>query len=238
VSRDFNGTSDYLNCSAGVLTTFPFSISVWVKPDTLDGSDRELFGSHDNPSVAHAVRLTTNNGDAENAQLWLFDGDYNSGVRTTTGMTTGAWQNVIAVASSTTSYSIYRDNANSATGTAATSINLSAMNRMTVGRASFAAQDYFDGKIAHLAVWNNYALTSQDRADLQTVGPMLLATQPTLYLPLTSNASPEPDDAGANDFTVNGATYSTDNPSLQLDATGVIFYRRRSVIVVPRIIPC
>lgn len=227
MSRDFNGTSDYLDCSAGVLTTFPFSISAWVKPTTLTGSDREIFSSYDNPAVANALRLQTITGDSNKGNIWLYDGDYNSGARTSAGLSTGSWQNVIVIATSSTAYAVYLNNGSSGSDTVATSISLSAMNRMTVGRASFAASEYFSGKIGYLAVWNNYGLSSQDRTDLQTKSPLLLATQPTLHLAMDANQSPETDTGtGGNNFTVNGATYSTDNPTLELSA-GSAFQARR-----------
>jgi len=80
--------------------------------------------------------------------------------------------------------------------------------------SSFGAE--FSGLMAYATVWNK-ALSSVEVASLWNSGagadPTTVASGNLVaHWPMTGNASPEPDSVGEFDLTVNGTTFSTDNP--------------------------
>lgn len=228
MSRDLNGTTDYLALAAGgLITTFPFTMSIWFKADTLATANKELLSFYDDPSVGSAMRLTIR---ADSIPAWrisfnFFDGSYHE-VFTSSAMSTGVWTNIVVVATNASSYAIFTNGGDKQTGSDATTQTLTNLDRFEMGRLAFTGDSLFDGKLAYGAFWNGVALSDADVALLSTKGPLLVGT-PTSYWPLTSNTSPEPDDAagGSNDLTVSGAAFSADNPTL--DLTGTILFGAR-----------
>lgn len=221
MSRNLNGTSDSLSSSVSPISTFPFSVNIWFKPDTLSGGGEiDLFSCHDNGVTSNVVRLFLNGADNYRVNLGLYDGAYDFAAATG-NPSTGAWQMATIVATSASNYSAFYNAGGKTTNTTANSINLAAMDRLTLGRVSFSAANFFDGLIGYGAVWNGVALSDSQVTELFTKGPLLVGS-PTAYWPLTSNASPEPDDVGSNDLTVTGAAFDSDNPSLIL-STATLF---------------
>lgn len=214
MSRDFNGTSALLSRSNGVTAAFPFSVSIWYRPTALTGTDKDLFSTHDNPAVSIAVRLTLSSFDSWKPVLYIYDGTY-KGVIATSVSTTNSWQHAAIVVTSATNYSVFRNGGSKATGTTAVSLTPANLNRITLGRASFSASDYFTGQLAHCAVWN-VALTD---AEIEVLGAGLLPTKVrsaslTAYWSLSGKDSPEIDIVGRNDLTVTNATVSNEEPRI------------------------
>jgi hypothetical protein len=212
MSRDFDGASSGLARTSNVITAFPFSISIWVNPDTLSGSDKILFSAHDNPSVALVVACALKSLDSWKPTLYLFDGDYKQAVATT-GATTGAWQHAGFVAASSTSYSAYYNGGSKGTTTTAVSMTLSNMNRTALGKQSFDAAGYFDGRLAHCAVWN-VALAD---AEMEVLAAGLLPTRVrpaslVAYWSLSGKDDPEIDIVGRNDLTITSTAASNEEP--------------------------
>ncbi|MEN9417118.1 MAG: hypothetical protein RI988_738 [Pseudomonadota bacterium] len=234
MSRSFNGTSAALTSNTSPITGFPFTLAVWYKPATLSGSDKDLISLHDDPSVPIAVRLVLRSAASWKPTLYLFDGGYKEINSGGSGSTTGAWQLAVAVVNSASSYSVFYNGANKATGTTPVTMTLSNLDRLAIGKSSFGAE-YFEGLLGYAAAWNGVALSDAQVAALYTQSPLLVGT-PTAVWPLISNASPEPDSVGSNTLTVTAATFSTDNPpistisvtdvdtdeSIRSDQTGIV----------------
>ncbi len=220
MSRNLNGTTDDLSSSVSPITQFPFSISGWFNPDVLSGSaDKCLISGHDDPSVNLAYYVGLKWDASWRATLYMFDGSFKEISAGTGGGTpsTGSWQHFAVVANSSTSYSIFYNGANKATQTTALTMTLSNLNRVRLGERSYDNTLGFDGLLAYMATWDGVALSDSQVLELYTKGPLLVGSA-NAYWPLTSNSSPEPDDVGSNDLTVNGATFSSSNPSITLSS--------------------
>lgn len=214
MSRDFNGTNALLTRSAGVISAFPFTVAIWYRPTALSGSDKDLFSTHDDPSVPIAIRLSLRSASSWKPTLYMYDGTYKE-VNAGAGSTTNAWQHAAAVGTSSTNYSVFYNGANKATGTTAVTMTLSNLDRVALGRTSFAASDYFTGQLAHCAVWSA-ALTD---AEIEVLAAGLLPTKVrsaslTAYWSLSGKDSPEIDIVGRNDLTVTNATVSNEEPRI------------------------
>lgn len=215
MSREFNGTDALLSRSNGVTAAFPFSIAIWYRPTTLSGSDKDLFSTDDGPSTPIAVRLSLRSASSWKPTLYMYDGSYKEVNAGGAGSTTNAWQHAAAVVTSASSYSVFYNGANKATGTTAVTMTPANLDRIALGRTSFAASDYFTGQLAHCAVWAA-ALTD---AEVEVLAAGLLPTKVrsaslTAYWSLSGKDSPEIDIVGRNDLTVTNATVSNEEPRI------------------------
>lgn len=212
MSRDFNGTSSGLARTSNVITAFPFSIAMWFNPDTLSGSDKWLFSAHDHPGTSLAVGCALKSSESWKPTLYLFDGGYKEAFATA-GPSTGAWQHAGFVATSSTSYSAYYNGGSKATATTAVSMTLSNMNRTALGKQSFAAGGYFDGKMAHVAVWN--AALADAEIEVLAAGLLPTRVRPAslvAYWSLSGKDDPEIDIVGRNDLTITSTAASNEEP--------------------------
>jgi hypothetical protein len=218
MSRDFNGTSALLSLSAGVITGFPFAISVHYRPTELSGSDKDLFSTHDDPSVPIAVRLSLRSAASWKPTLYMYDGTYKEVNAGGAGSTTNTWQHAMAVANSTASYSVFYNGVNKATGTTAVTMTPANLDRIALGRTSWAASDYFTGQLAHCAVWSGTgADIPDDLVAVLAAGLLPTRVRPTAlraYWSLSGKDSPEIDIVGRNDLTITNATVSNEEPRI------------------------
>lgn len=215
MSRLFNGSTDYLesNPTTAVVTDYPFTVSAWVKMTAI-GATGTIFALSDkdttNPNGVYQARL----GVISNGLAFLSAGDGVGSTTTSVGtLSAGTWYSVIGVWTSATDRTIYADGS-SANGT--TSRVLSGLDDTTLGRTRYNDTSFsqpLNGRIAQVAVWNT-ALGSTDRAMLQNAANPLTVAYSSLvaYWPLTANVSPETSLVGTCNMTVNGATYSSDDP--------------------------
>lgn len=214
MSRGFNGTSAALTRSAGLITAFPFTINVWFRPAALSGSEVDFFCTHDQGVTGNVVRLFMDGLDSYRVTLGLFDGAYDF-AKATGNPTTNAWQMATAVATSASSYACFFNGGGKATNTTPSTINLSATNRVALGRESFGTSNWFNGQLAHCAVWSA-ALAD---AEVAVLAAGLLPTKVrsaslTAYWSLSGKDSPEIDIVGRNDLTVTNATVSNEEPRI------------------------
>jgi hypothetical protein len=200
VSRSFDGSGDILT-GTSPLESGAHTVFAWVKPATL-------------VNFAHVVNVRDDAGEGDKIAMismasgiiryYIGQGVNESQVDAgNTG--TGTWVPVIGRSNGSDSHKVW-NGATTATGTTASS---------PTGLAQLRVGDVCNGLIAHVAIWN----TAIDDADVDELrgGANPLAVQSASligYWPLLTDASTEPDEAGANDLTVTDATHSTDNPTV------------------------
>lgn len=215
MSREFNGTDAVLTRSAGVITAFPFSLSVWYRPTSLTGGNKVLLSGHDNPSASIQYSLELDSFQSWKPTLFLYDGTYRQATAGGSGSSTNIWQHAGVVVASASNYSVFYDGANKGTGTTPVSMTLSNLNRISVGRWSPSASGFFSGALVHCAVWSA-ALTDAEVAVLYA-GLLPTRVRPAsllAYWSLSGKDSPEIDIVGRNDLTVTNATVSNEEPRI------------------------
>lgn len=214
LARDFTtditaGTVAWQNLqTANVsVTATPLTLSAWVKPTTLN-SGASFCGVYDTAGAVNFFEVYhTSAGSVRAAARGT---SFAESLATGT-LGTGSWQHVVGVFASDTSRTAYLNGTAGTTNT--TSITPAGLDRTAIGsRSHYLPQLFYDGLIAHVAIWN-VALTGAEvgalygGADPRTIQSSALVN----YVPLTSNVDPETDTQQSYTFTVNGATYDTDN---------------------------
>jgi len=149
-SIDFDGVDDYVDCGVSpTLATQTWSLSCWVKWDTLVGTNEAVLSTRKNSL-----------GSAQGFDLYITDGGGTLRARTykgsgigaevtTTSITTATWYNIIVTYSSST-LSLYINN--SLIGTDAGNYTSSG-NPLLIGKHGNSAA-YHDGKISNTHIYN------------------------------------------------------------------------------------
>lgn len=134
------------------------------------------------------------------------------------------WYHAAAVFTSTTSRTVYRDGANSATGTASVTVEVPDTTNIGVRFDGGAFGAYLNGQCAEAGVWN-VALTAGEIAQLaKGLCPLMVRPDALVaYWPLYGNNSPEDDWIGDIDLTITGATKATVHPRIIYPTQSKIF---------------
>jgi hypothetical protein len=198
MSRVFTGT-EKLTAAASPIASGAATIIAWVKPNTL-GNSRNVAYLSDSGALANFIQIASM--AAGTSRLHVANGA--NDVQVDAGNTgTGSW---VLVAGRTNGTNSHKSNVgNTSTTNTGTSSPVSLV-RTNVGEG-------FDGKIAHVAVWN----TSLSDADIALLvggdNPLTVQSGSLLaYWPLQDTGATESDAVGSNDLAVTGATHSTDDP--------------------------
>ncbi len=224
MSRNFvRASSQYLEHAAAVVSAMPLTLACWGKIASLTaGQIHTLVSiSTDTGNIRDGYFIEVieaGNGDALRAQAG--SGIGSAGVASKAFSAGGApiatWFHAAAVFASTTSRTIYLDGSSVANATNITAA--AGLNRTSLGRkANYlnAATHYWDGDIAHAAIWN-IALSGANITSLAAgANPLAIeAANLVAYWPLAGAASPEPDDQASYDMTITGATAGADDPTV------------------------
>ena len=220
MGRNFNGTTDNLSYAGAIVTAEPFTISAWMSADDAAALKTVLGVGHTSNANFFAQEAGTT-GDGRPASCRRSDG---ASANSTAGFTIGSWENVIAVFAATNDRRAYVRGSNKGTqGSDAGAMG--AVNRTNIGALTYQGTlaNYFKGKIAEVAIWN-IALTDDNATALgvSNNSPLLVA-RPNLiaYWRINGSASPEVDEIGGFNMTVNGTT-STDHPSIVYPSTSTL----------------
>jgi hypothetical protein len=214
MSRSFDGINDYLQTSTPPVTTTPYSIALWFKAS--HGADYRVLASLDEGLGFDRtyMSLSSSSDTPANTPYGLVSSSVPTETffTTTTSYSSNAWQHLLLVRAAANDHRVYLNGANKGTDT--TSITPLTPDRFSIGaRGDTSSGGWFAGLIAYAAVWD-VALSDANAISLQATTPdNVVPGDLVAYWPLTSNSSPEPDDVGSNDLTVNGATFSSDNPT-------------------------
>jgi hypothetical protein len=224
MSRTFSANSDHLDCTA-VHTTYPYTVSLWAKAGSIAGTQyyftRGVGGTSDNFT---GIRVS-----ASQLQAIIRDTTNSSANATPAAPSTGAWELYTATFRNDTNRAAFINGANK--GTAAVAKTLTAPDALRISGTLLATPTSFlqsGALVAHVGLWN-IELADADILNLATKAPNLVQAANLIeYWPLTGNQSPEPSSGSqATNFTVTGASYSTDNPIIDLGAAAPIRRKQR-----------
>jgi hypothetical protein len=223
MSREFNGSSDYVRSSTVAITSFPFTVLAWVNPD-INNAEQYAFYAGNGSSTTDYVVLGINASGKARAAVRDAGADNN---KVSTGtVSTGAWSLIAGEfdGSGTTlsSVTVVLNETKESPYTTSDAGLLASYTRTSLGRRDRSGADaYFNGHIAYVAVVSVIP-TVQDYTDLQTKAPHLVfGSSRVHYWPLTvGDATDWTDEWGSADFgTISGTTATNgagENPELTL----------------------
>ena len=191
MAREFNGSTQWLSLSSALFTAYPFTITAWVYADILPsvaGDEYTIFAVTGN-DTDDFWNLRIDDGSSDTVQ---FNTRRNSGTvrvaQTTSSVSVQTWHHVCAVGRSEGDKSVYLDGGSEGTNTQGqTPINLSVS-----GIGAFdggAAGDFFDGRIAELAIYDVGFTDAEVAIAAKTFGPVFtkLGNLKLLYMPMLRN---------------------------------------------------
>lgn len=212
MSRDFvNASSQWASTTTVPLSAVPFSWAVWFKPNSTT-TNRELMwlGNSGSSTNYWTMGVTTSaiRNSARNST--------ESPANTTAGPTANVWNHACGTFGSNSSRAAYLDGGNK--GTNATSQTPSGINRFAIASlARSTPTNFFDGQIAHVAVWN-VELTDDEAAMLgqHRVSPLFVRPSALVwYSPYVGRDSVEIDIIGGGSLTLtNSPASSAEEPPL------------------------
>jgi len=184
-SLAFDGVDDYVDISTTATLSGKaiVSISVWIKPDNLTGSNERIFD--ENTSTSGYTRFGLERDTDKIQMKWRDSANDPSGSAgtLTTGsvLTAGVWTHILAIYdSSSNEQKIYIDGSLSTSS----SVSISALGTsrtygINIGRSPYYL-NYFQSAIDELAMWD-VALGSTEVTELYTNGPIDLNTDTGNY---------------------------------------------------------
>jgi hypothetical protein len=213
MSRDFNGSNQYIRFNGSPITAVPITLSVWFRSDSLS-ANQVIFGIFASSSTSDHLMLRADGAQGGDPVRLQFA---NQTAVTTTGYSTTAWHHAAGAAISTTLRHVWIDGGSKGTNTTSVNPNLAITNRTTAGRADDNTPGgYFNGRIRDAAAWN-VELTDAEIAVLATgFSPLLVRPESLVfYAPLWGRHTTEPAPISGYSAThVNAPPYSAQEPSL------------------------
>lgn len=206
-------SSQYLdNASTPGVTAPPYTLAAWIKTSADTGVVLDLQTATANP-LTGSIFLNLQ------ANSTIAGGSLGSGVvgylisSQLHPRLLNAWNHIAVTQDANYLTKVYVNGVLSVTGILV--ISFTAPAAIQVGRvtASGVSSQYFDGDMAHIAVWSS-VLTPAQILSLSTDTLPSSIGSPVHYWPLAGTASPEPDLGSSNkSLTVHGATQSS-SPTL------------------------
>jgi len=166
---DFDGTDAYVasgtsNIPSGDVSR---SISAWLNADVLSGDQAIVYTGTRSTNQSFAIAFLSAN--ANKISVWGTSNDFTG----TTTISTGTWYHVVAVYdSSASNLKTYINGTLDIDTTVSTNFNTTIGNNI-IGSGKFsggAYTNFFNGKIAQPAIWNNRTLSSTEVSAIYTAG--------------------------------------------------------------------
>lgn len=204
-------SSQFLTVASTPITAYPFSLSAWGYPDAL-GINQTLASICISINTTDRWELIVTTGNV------LRFGSRSSSVTVNADATgtvsVNTWFHALAVGTSATSRTIYRDGGNSGTNTTSNTPG-GTMNQWNIGRrGGSTSTTFWSGRLAEVALWN--AALSADEALALARGVLPWRIRPLSlvgYWPVWGFQSPEIDlTSSARSMTVTGATLANHAP--------------------------
>jgi len=204
MAREFNGSTQYLEHGAPVITAVPATFAAWFRPNTSSGTHAILCSGGDNAGQAYEFGIVQ-----VNAQFWAFaqDSGFNQALAAVT-LAGGTLYHGCGVFVSNTSRHAYINGGNKGSDNASRTPTAGFFQRTRIGRrANNSNAQFFDGLVAEAALWNA-ALSDEEVLYLaQGFSPLLLRSRLNnlvAYWPLlAASGGDEPDMAWGNKYSMS-----------------------------------
>lgn len=209
MSRSFNGSSDKLVISSALVSSTPFTASLWFNPDntTADGALFSIANSASNTQRMYADCRGSESGPPADPILvqHLDDAATAGNARSTAGYSSATWQHFAGIWLSSTSRTVYLDGGNNATDT--TSVSTTTVNVSGLGVLERQTpSNFFPGDLAEFGLWNVALTTDEITALSKGISPQMIRPQSLVsYSPLIGRTSPERNLKEQTGWTVTGA---------------------------------
>jgi len=218
MSLVLNGSSQWASSDTEAAANEPFTVSIWFKPDNVTAMC-SLFEEDDTGGGNMFLLDAAGNVAGDPIRCLAYKAGW-AVASTTSGYAAGSWQHACGVWTADDSRSVYLDGGSKGTNTASKTVT--GITQMLVGRYG---ANYFDGKLAELAVWD-VALSDAEVANLAagTNPTSVQADHLVGYWPLLTDAN---DDIGSNNLTLAGSPDfdAEDHPEIEstfTELTGTI----------------
>lgn len=204
-----SASSQKLQNDNAVVTDVPLTIAGWMRTASTATTQVACAVGHRSGSSGARYQLYFTSGGRIGAYCQNGGGTQTATITDSSGVNYSAntWYHGAAVFSSTTSRTVYRDGANSATDTNTVTVGTVTTTTLGARYDGVGFGIYLNGRLAEFAIWN-VALSADEIYSLSRgisphmVRPEALVWHPELY----GNSSPEPDSVGGYHMTVTGAT--------------------------------
>jgi hypothetical protein len=217
-SLSFDGVDNFVNLgsSADFDSLSEFTISAWIKPDSFSGYPMILAKT--NATVGKAFQLYID----ESSSKPTLTVNFSSSASSTDTISTGVWTHIaVTWTSGTGAVAFYVNGSASGTATGSTSITANTDDCCIGAKPSGSEfSNFFNGIMDEVSFFNS-ALSASDITAIYNSG---VPTDLTSYSPVSwwrmgdaedgSGTTITDQGSGGNDGTINGATFSTDTPSI------------------------
>jgi hypothetical protein len=164
-TMSFNGSNQYINIAQPIITTYPFTISAWIKPDRVTGTQGIVFKGRSTAGNRYfGINL-------DNATFQITA--RNTTARTANGTIAaqaGQRYHVVGIFASATNRTIYVNGIQGGTSTNSVTLDTTAPQHRTIGKYAGTATNYFSGSIDEVRIYNK-VLTSGDIQNLYIKKP-------------------------------------------------------------------
>lgn len=186
MAYEFSGSGQNLYSTSTPVTAAPLTLACWMKK-TATTTAGILTGIYWNGAGSwYAFYLIAGRAaDGQKVGLGAANNNSFAVVDSTATYTAGTWHHVCGVFTSSTSRTIYLDAGNSATNT--TSLTPTNLNSVNIGasRRQTVTDNYFDGSIAEVGIWNADLTQAEVGALADGMSPQLVRPQNLrVYIPL------------------------------------------------------
>lgn len=243
MSRTLNGsTANWMDYTSGmpIGSSFatPYTISAWVKPAAAT-ADMCAVGMMNGANTEGQLLLCRGAQAGDPVSVRSVNGGTNY-ANTSSSFGTGTWQHVCGRGGgSGGSYALQAtlDGAGEGTGTGNQSNASGPIIKVGHG---FSTNEAFNGDIAEIAVWD-ISLSDAEVSQLAagTAPTSVQAGNLKMYCRLLGTTSPEPDDVGVFDLTLNGSVPAgADHPTIggggaAAEGGGMLLSSRRNRLTIP-----
>jgi hypothetical protein len=208
MSRNFDGSGDYLQASTAIVTAYSFTFSGWGRTNDVTNDFQQMF------SVTQAGtdnfwrirwRMDTGRIDFDIEQTMP---SRNRRASATTGLPAqDVWAHIAGVAVDDSTHRILVDGANEGTGSG-DAVTPKSVDVTEIGQSDDgSAGDKFEGDLGHFAVWDKDIGNAAIRSLAQGISPLRIERANLIaYWPLNGQ-SPEPSilsGGSAFDMVLNG----------------------------------